>query len=243
MGAGSEDQPHLDDGSDDLISHIAIALPGVDRLTARRLAAIGRVRPFRRDELIFRQGEAIPFTIVLRGHAAFRRLTADGQVVTLGIAPPNYVIGFGSMSGVVSGVDLIGLTRGEFATWSGAEVRALAADDPGFALDVIDRLVEYLAILTAKVDGFLHQDSRRRVLRILARHRDLFFGEPPILSRSHLHGLVGTSREMTARVLRNLEREGTVVRVGRTGLRLLRPERLEELDEVNALAKSQPRRG
>lgn len=169
-------------------------------------------------------------------------MTADGQLVTLGIAPPNYVVGFGAMSGIISGVDLIGLTEGESATWTGADVRTLAAEDPGFALDVIDRLAEYLAILTEKVDGFLHQDSRRRVLRILGRHRDLFFGEPPILSRSHLHGLVGTSREMTARVLRNLEREGTVERVGRTGLRLLQPERLDVIDEVNALDKT-PRRG
>jgi CRP-like cAMP-binding protein len=78
-----------------------------------------------------------------------------------------------------------------------------------------------------RIEGFLHQDARRRVLRILARHRELFFGEHMILTRAHLPGLVGTSREMTGRVLRQLEREGTIERYGRTGLRLLRPERLE----------------
>jgi CRP-like cAMP-binding protein len=82
-------------------------------------------------------------------------------------------------------------------------------------------------MLTEKLDGFLHQDSRRRVVGVLLRHRDLFFGDPPVLSRAHLPGLVGTSREMTGRVLRQLEREGTVARVGRTGLRLLDPARLE----------------
>jgi CRP-like cAMP-binding protein len=48
-----------------------------------------------------------------------------------------------------------------------------------------------------------------------------------LLSRAHLPSLVGTSREMTGRVLRELEREGTVARVGRTGLRLLRPDLLD----------------
>ena len=86
----------------------------------------------------------------------------------------------------------------------------------------------FLNILTKKVDGFLHQDSRRRVMRVLVRHRDLFFADPPVLTRSHLPGLVGTSREMTGRELRELEHGGTVGRVGRTGLRLLRPEWLEE---------------
>ena len=62
---------------------------------------------------------------------------------------------------------------------------------------------------------------------ILARHRELFFGEPAVLTRAHLPGLVGTSREMTGQVLRQLEREGTVARVGRTGLKLLRPDQLE----------------
>jgi hypothetical protein len=35
---------------------------------------------------------------------------------------------------------------------------------------------------------------------------------------------------MTGRVLRELEREHTVLRVGRTGLRLLRPEQLDVED-------------
>ena len=77
-----------------------------------------------------------------------------------------------------------------------------------------------------RIEGFLHQDARLRVLRILARYGDLFFGETPVLTRAHLPGLVGTSREMTSHVLRQLEREGTVERVGRVGLRLLRPEQL-----------------
>ena len=37
---------------------------------------------------------------------------------------------------------------------------------------------------------------------------------------------------MTGRVLRELENEGTVARTGRTGLRLLRPERLDAGDSV-----------
>lgn len=78
-----------------------------------------------------------------------------------------------------------------------------------------------------RIEGFLHQDARRRALRVLAQHRELFFGEPPVLTRAHLPGLVGTSREMTGHVLRELESEGTVMPVGRVGLQLLRPDQLE----------------
>lgn len=38
--------------------------------------------------------------------------------------------------------------------------------------------------------------------------------------------MVGTTREMTSRVLRELEREGLVMRVGRRGLHLRSPARL-----------------
>jgi CRP-like cAMP-binding protein len=63
---------------------------------------------------------------------------------------------------------------------------------------------------------------------VLAEHEELFFGDPPVLSRVHLPGLVGTSREMTGRVVRQLEREGIVARAGKRGLRLVSPARLRE---------------
>jgi CRP-like cAMP-binding protein len=203
------------------------ALPGCAADTSQFLADTAHVRTVRTEEKIFRQGEAVPLTLVLRGYGAFRRTTIDGQQIATGVATPGYLLGFTSIASGTSSVDLVALTECEVALWSGPEIRRIAATDPGFALDVIGHLGTFLNTMTEKVDGFLHQNARRRVVRILARHQDLFFSEPAILSRAHLPSLVGTSREMTGRVLRELEREGTVARVGRTGLRLLRPDRLE----------------
>jgi CRP-like cAMP-binding protein len=180
-----------------------------------------------RDETVFRQGEPLPLALVVNGYGAFRRTTVDGRQLTVGVAKRGDLFGFSSIASVQSPIDLLALTGCEAATWGGPDIRVLAATDPGFALDVIDTMALFLTTLTEKVDGFLHQDARRRVVRVLARHRDLFFTDPPILSRAQLPNLVGTSREMTGRVLRELEREGTLDRVGSTGLRLLRPERLD----------------
>jgi CRP-like cAMP-binding protein len=58
---------------------------------------------------------------------------------------------------------------------------------------------------------------------VLDLHADLFFSEPPVLRRTHLPALVGTSREMTGRVMRALESRGVVARVGRDRLDLLDP--------------------
>jgi CRP-like cAMP-binding protein len=210
----------------DLSTLIERNLPRCQPESVAALVTSARVRPVRVEDSIFRQGEEVPITLVVRGHNAFRRTTLDGQQVTVGLAGPGQIYGISGIAATISSVDMIALTDGVVAFWRGAEVRRVAAADPGLGLDVIDRLSMFLNQLTEKVDGFLHQDARRRVVRVLARHRDLFFSDPPVLTRSHLPGLVGTSREMTGRVLRELEREGTLVRVGRAGLRLLEPDRL-----------------
>lgn len=114
------------------------------------------------------------------------------------------------------------------------EIRALAVLDPGLALAAIDSMAWSLHQAVERIEGFLHQDARLRVLRVLAQHRQLRFSESPVLTREHLSGLVGTSREMTGRVLRELEREGTVKRVGRTGLKLLRPDQLESITSAGS---------
>jgi CRP-like cAMP-binding protein len=221
--------------ADDLRPSIQRALPSTDRETVKVLAATARVRTVARDETVFRQGEPIPLALVVRGHGAFRRTTVDGRQLMVGVAIPGDLFGFSAIASVNSPVDLLALTDCEAATWPGPEIRALTATDPGFALDVIDMMAFYLATITEKFDGFLHQDARRRVVRVLARHRDLFFDDPPILSRAQLPSLVGTSREMTGRVLRELEREGIISRVGPSGLTLIRP------DELDAGAAAPPR--
>lgn len=206
---------------------IEASLPGIRADSAESLARAARLRHVRTEETIFSQGEEVPLTLMVRGYAGFRRTTVDGQQLTVGIAYPGEIFGITSVSATISSVEMVALTDGEVAMWRGTDLRLLTATDPDLALEVIDRLASFLNILTEKLDGFLHQDARRRVTRVLARHRDLFFADPPVLSRAHLPGLVGTSREMTGRVLRELEREGTLARVGRTGLRLIHPERLE----------------
>jgi CRP-like cAMP-binding protein len=214
---------------------IARALPGCGTETYRLLVDSARFGAIRRGEVIFRQGEPIPLTLLVRGHGAFRRTTVDGQVLIVDVAKPGHLFGFSSIASTHTPVDLVALTDGDVVLWKGTEIRRLAASDPALAISVIDRMAGLLASLTERMDGFLHQDARRRVIRVLNRHRNLFFADPAVLSRSHLPALVGTSREMTGRVLRELEREGTVARVGRSGLTLLRPDLLDA--DVGRLAR------
>jgi len=210
-------------------ARIADALPGSHPESVSLLAASARIREVRPGDLIFRQGDQIPLTLLVSGHAAFRRTTADGQLVFVGVAYPGELFGVSSVASTIASTEMVALTDAVALSWRGPDARRLAETDAKFALLVIDRLSLFATMLTEKLDGFLHQDAQRRVIRVLARHRDLFFSDPPILTRTHLPGLVGTSREMTGRVLRALEREGVIARVGRAGLRLLDPRPLDAL--------------
>ena len=195
--------------------------------TIAGLVDSGRVRRLRPGELIYRQGAPVPLTLILEGYGIARRTTADGQQFLSGIATAGNLFGYSGVAACISSVEIVALTDCMVAQWPGSEIRELIAKDDAFALAAIDALAGSLHALMEQIEGFLHQDARRRVLRILARHRALFFCDPPVLNRAHLAGLVGTTQEMTRRVLRQLEREGAVAREGRSGLRLLRPDLLE----------------
>jgi CRP-like cAMP-binding protein len=194
--------------------------------TVERLVETVRLRTVRPGDYIYRQGEPVPLTLILVGYGAARRTTSGGKQLVSGIARAGVLFGWSGLASVPSSIDLTALTDGEIAQWTASEIRPLATSDPGLAMAAIDSMAWSLHQTVERIEGFLHQDARLRVLRVLAQHRDLFFGETAVLGRGHLSGLVGTSREMTGHVLRQLEREGTLRRVGRAGLELLRPDQL-----------------
>jgi CRP-like cAMP-binding protein len=207
--------------------HLQEALPRCRAETIERLIRMARVQTVQPGKQIYRQGDPVPLTIILDGYGAARRTTASGKELVSGVARAGVLFGWSGLASVPSSVELVALTECQVAQWQGAKIRELVTTDPGLALAAIDSMAWSLHQTVERIEGFLHQDARLRVVRILSQHSELFFGEPPVLTRAHLPGLVGTTREMTGQVLRQLEREGTVARVGRAGLRLLRPDQLE----------------
>ena len=212
---------------DRLHESLRIALRDCRPETIASLVGMARIRRLGPGERIYPRGEPAPMTLILDGYGISCRTTADGHELCGGVAPQGVLFGYSGISETNSSVEFKALTDCLVATWPGSEMRELIRGDVELGLAAIDSMAISLHAAMEGIDGFLHQDARRRVLRILARHRGLFFSDPPVLTRAHLAGLVGTSQEMTRRVLRQLEREGAIARVGRSGLRLLRPELLE----------------
>jgi CRP-like cAMP-binding protein len=213
----------------ELADVIQRAFPRSRPETCRRLVAHADVRTFRAGETVVAQGEETRTVFVLDGNVGFRRTTVDGREVIPRIISTGELASLMPIAGRPSAVEAVALLPSRVALWKAREVHAFAADDVGLALDLLDHVLLTFEAIVDRIDGLLYQNAVHRVARVLQQHADIFFGEPGALSRGYLPALVGTSHEMTGRVLRSLEDDGVVVRMGRYRLRLLDPGRLAHL--------------
>ena len=195
-------------------------------MTRTAMTAAASVRSYRPGEEIINQGDETSLALVLDGHVALRRTTPDGRQVIVRIVDQGELASVLPLAARPAAADAVALTHTPVALWRGRDIRSLAESDAGLAIELMDHVLLAFEEMASRLEGLLYQDAPRRVARVLHRHSDLFFCEAPVLTRRHLPLLVGTSREMTGRVLRVLESRGLVAREGRHGLRLLDPDGL-----------------
>jgi CRP-like cAMP-binding protein len=176
---------------------------GADARSA--LVAAADIRRFDRGALILRQGDESYSALVVDGHVAGRRTTAEGRQLTTQILTRGALVGVLPLRARPVSGDVIALTPTVAAIWRSEDIRALATTDAGLATDILDEVLRTFEAVVGRLEDLLHQGAVRRVSRVLSLHADLFFGEQPVLTRASLPALVGTSREMTGRVLRTLE--------------------------------------
>jgi CRP-like cAMP-binding protein len=185
------------------------------------LATAAHIRRFGVGQAILQQGDESSLALIMDGHVAIRRTTVDGRQLMVSIVEAGGLATILPLAGRPAGADAVTLTPTKAAVWDVNDVRPLAKMDPGLAVDLLDHVLDRFEEVVDRLDGLLHQNALRRVARVLDTHADLFFAEQPVLTRAHLPTLVGTSREMTGRVLRILESRRLVARVGRNRLVLL----------------------
>jgi CRP/FNR family cyclic AMP-dependent transcriptional regulator len=189
--------------------------------TQRMLVSSAEVRAYVSRETVLSQGEESRVGLVLDGHIGWRRTTVDGREVMPRIVSRGDLGPFMPIAGRPSTADAVALSPSRVALWPATDVAALAAGDAGFAVDLLQQVLFAFEEVVERMDGLLYQNALRRVARVLDQHADILFSEEGGVTRAYLPALVGTSREMTGRVLRQLESDGLVERIGPDQLRLL----------------------
>ena len=217
--------------------HLGRLLGNADANTLRQLEAAALRRPFRRRDVLHSRGiQLFPF-VVLDGHIMARRVAETGQVHAALIAGGGYLGGVHSVSKPEADAlyELIALGDGAWATWDPRFVRKLALDDAGLAVDLLDHSSDFTVVLNMRLDERTFQSARQRMAAILIRYGSAIFDTAhPVAQRSDLAAMIGTSRVMMYRALRELEADGLVERERTGGIRILNEARLADLVTVAA---------
>ena len=216
-------------------SHVARLLPGVDAGMLLRLEQAAQQQTFSRRDLLHARGIQLPPFVVLEGHVMTRRVAETGQVRAALIAGPGYFGGLRSISepDAEALYELVALTDGTWATWDPRFMRELALQDGGLAVGLLDQSSDFAVVLTMRLDERSFENVRQRLAAILTRYGKAIFDTPhPVAQRADLAAMIGASRVMMYRALREMEAEGLVKRQRSGGINILDEERLAGLVTV-----------
>ena len=218
-------------------SHLARLLPNACDRTLRCLEGSVRQQAFGRRDLLHARGMQLPPFVVLDGHVMFRRVVETGQVRAALIAGPGYLGGLRSISDQEADAlyELVALTDGIWTTWDPGYVRELAFQDAGLAIGLLDLASEYAVVLNMRLDEQSFASARQRMASILLHYGGAIFDTPhPVAQRADLAAMIGASRVMMYRTLRDLEADGLVKRDRGGGIRILDQEGLARIVQVAA---------
>lgn len=199
----------------------------------RRLVARLRRQAYRRDEVIFHQGDpADTLHLIAAGHVSARVTLRGGEFVTVAIFGPGDTFGEFALVGDAHrrGATVVALEASETLALGRHEFERLRTSYPG-----IDRfLVELLSARLEKVNTnwleALYVPAERRVMRRLLDLCELYAGDDQRITipvtQETLASIAGTTRPTANQVLRRLV-ASEIVAVNRSQITVLNRRGLE----------------
>ncbi|GAA3397260.1 Crp/Fnr family transcriptional regulator [Cryptosporangium minutisporangium] len=199
----------------------------------RELLAVARRRKFRRNEVLFHEGDpANSLHLIESGHVSVRVTTGAGDSVTLAVLGPGETVGELALleadphkavrSATVTaleGCETLSLQRDRFD--------ALRQQYPRVDRVLAELLANEVRRLNGRLLEFLYLPADKRVLRrlaTLARAYDDGRTRPVAvpLTQEVIASLAGTSRPTTNQALRAVEEAG-IIAIGRSKIEILNP--------------------
>ena len=189
------------------------------------ISSHGVVRAYPKQAVILNEGDTSDsLYIVLEGRVkAFVADTAGHEVVLATMGPGEY---FGEMAldRRPRSASIMTLVPSRFLIVPGNEFREFVARHPGFALSLVEKLIQKVRTLTDNVKSLAFMDVYGRVARLLldmAEDRDGQLVIAERLTQQDIASRVGASREMVSRILKDLSVCGVITQ-SRAGIVLHR---------------------
>ena len=160
--------------------------------------------------------------LVLSGTVVATWSAPDGRIVHVGLWGPGQFIGLMTLSGGTMTTEVDALTRVTILTWPSQEFRAITDSDLAVSLDLLDRAVFAIQLLSHLIQRRTFTTAASRLAGLLLQYETVIFSrDSPLVARGQLSALAGVTPQMVGRILRKWEGAGIVRRIRGSGLELL----------------------
>ena len=164
--------------------------------------------------------------VVLGGQLKVFSINGDGNEVTYGILGRGDFFGEMSLDGGPRSASVQALEKCECAVLARSAVREHALANPEFALDLVNIVIHRAREATRVARALALDSAYQRLVQFLDMHaKPPAKGEAPQLrhlTHQEIGSRIGTSRETAGRLLRDLEKAGSI-HITRYTLTLLKP--------------------
>ena len=194
-----------------------------------------RVLAVKRGELLYAAGEPAEQLFVLRsGRAHIFLVTEEGKKVVIETVPAPSLLGEAVLSAArVHETYAEAAEDGEVLAVERASVEALLRSQPELAVRLLEAVAGRLLTVAQRLEDRLVKAVPARLARALLQLVPAPEYEAFPIKQSEIAEVAGTSRETATRVLNQFESDGLIA-LGRTRVRVLRPEALSQIAEARA---------
>lgn len=179
------------------------------------LSPLVRRKSVPKHRAVFNEGESTnSLYIIIAGRVKVQRADREGREVILAVLGSGEY--FGEMSlidGMPHSASVITLENCELLTLNKDDFRSVVASHSEIAMAVMRGLVNRLRQADSKIASLALLDVYGRVARVLVEFSEVQNGQRVVkgkLPRQELAKMVGASREMVSRVMRDLENDGFI---------------------------------
>lgn len=181
----------------------------------RRLAAQGDVRHYRKGTILIHEHDrGDTLFIVMDGRVKVFSTDANGREITLGVIVAGDYFGEMALDGGPRSASVITLEPAVCSLVSRQALLAFIAQEPGFALDLLGKVIRRARSATNTVRNLAFTDVYGRITQLLT---ELAEAQPDgtalvreRMTQQDIASRVGCSREMVSRILKDLEAGGYV---------------------------------
>jgi CRP/FNR family cyclic AMP-dependent transcriptional regulator len=195
------------------------------------LAAVGRMKRYRRGAVLFNEGEeAGPVIVVRSGRVKVSSYTEDGKEIVLAVREPGELLAeLSAIDGEPRGATATALEPVDAALVAAADFRSFLEERPGVAFALLEMTAGKLRDADRKRIEFGAYDTTARVARRLVEMAERFGEETGDgdgvritlpLSQQELAGWTGSSREAVSKSLQQLRARG-FIETARRGITVL----------------------